>query len=498
MVERMDGSSLSIEQIRQRIADDLPVAIRDDQWRNETIDYAVMVLRTGLAFIGKENLLDQMAYCLRELIDNARKANIKRTYFEEEKLDILSPADYEKGMVGFHDHMRSDLERYLAAQARKNLWVEVSFLVTLSALRISVTNNSAAVDTEHKRILHKKGIASVYNSIVEVMDDIEDATESAGLGLVTVSMILRKLGVPDQNFTFYVEGGKTTFHLDVPLSLVTDEETESIGDELARDIRTIPQFPKSVMSLQKVLRDPKVDLQKVAYIIRRDPSLTMELLRMANSAFYRRLNKITSIEIAVGILGLRGIGAILQSYGAKKALEGKYSGKLLDSLWEHSSAIAGITAALSCKFGLSDEEEEIAYVGGLLHDIGKIVLEGRHPSTYAALKDICAHKRTSAAVVEDLIEGVNHALIGAKMAEQWNIPEPIVDIIRFSRTPFSTPEPSRKAATMIYLAHLIYFKLHGDAPEYEAAAGILDEFGLGGDANLDGITCEMRDVLATL
>ncbi|MFH0879724.1 MAG: HDOD domain-containing protein, partial [Lentisphaerota bacterium] len=401
-------------------------------------------------------------------------------------------ADYEKGMSDFHDYLNSMRDHYLAQQSEKGMFVKVELLVTLASLNISVINNAPVMETERRRIHHKMTKAAVYNSIVEVLDDIQDATESAGLGLVTVIMILRKLGVPEHNFHFSAEKDHTRFDMVIPLSLVTDEETELISHDLISEIDTIPQFPKSILSLQKLLKDPKTELQKVSQVVRRDPSLTMEVLRMSNSAYYRRMNKISNVELAVSILGIRGIGSILQSFGARRALDEKYPGPLLENLWNHSGEIASITSMLCHTFKLPDEEEEIAYVGGLLHDIGKIVLEGRHPSTFAALKEICSQKKTSAAVAEDLIEGVNHALIGAKMAEKWNIPEKIVDTIRFSRTPLSAPEESRRAVKMIYLAHLVYFKVHGESKEYEAAESILEEFGFGKDVSLDDLAAKAQ------
>ncbi len=92
---------------------------------------------------------------------------------------------------------------------------------------------------------------------------------------------------------------------------------------------------------------------------------------------------------------------------------------------------------------------------------------------------MCAHKRISVNVVEQVIEGVNHALIGARMAARWNIPERIVSIIRHYRTPLSAPEEVRISTKIIYLAHILWYRLRGESGEAEVEENILDEFHLG-------------------
>ncbi|HBA84413.1 MAG TPA: hypothetical protein DCZ95_10000 [Verrucomicrobia bacterium] len=488
----MNTLSITSSDVQQAIKDNKPVVLRDSGMNTETVDCLVGFLKTFLSAIGKERIHEHLAYCLRELIDNAIRANNKRLFFEENRLNIQAAGEYDKGVALFHEASTSDLVRFAELSQAREKWVEVKFNIEPSVFNVTVSNNSTMVEYEKKRVLHKISTAKIYNSLDQVFEDIEDASESAGFGLVMLIIILRKIGVPDRNFHFSQDGNCTNFSISIPLSLVTDEETELISETLAKEINTIPQFPKHILTLQEMLKNPSVDFQKVARIVRKDPSLTMEVLRMANSAYYRRYNRIENSELAVSILGLRGLRFILQSFGARKAMEDKYSSDLLNRLWEHSTEVADIASALCRHYRIDEEVAEVTYVGGLLHDIGKIILEGRHPQTYKALTGICAHKHVPVNVVEDLIEGVNHALIGAKMAARWNIPERIVSIIRHYRTPLSAPEDIRLSVKIIYLAQILWFRLRNEPSEVEVEENILEEFELAQDDSLEKLIEYLR------
>jgi len=225
----------------------------------------------------------------------------------------------------------------------------------------------------------------------------------------------------------------------------------------------------------------------VTRLIRKDPALTLELLRMANSPVYRRSQRIESCEVAMSLLGIRGLRGILDTFGARQALEGLYPTHLLDRLWDHSTEIAELAAAIGRQLNYPDSVIEVAYIGGLLHDVGRIILEGRNPDAYQALQKFCAQKQSAAAAVEGLIAGVNHTRIGARMAEHWNLPERLVQAIRYSRAPLSAPKAARECAQLIYLAHPVARRLHGGAKEYDIDNTVLASFGLNIPDGLDGL-----------
>ncbi|NCC50545.1 MAG: HDOD domain-containing protein [Spartobacteria bacterium] len=465
------------DEIKQKLLAEEEVACRSYVMDEDNVDRVVSIMEIALDVGGKKIILDELGYCLRELLDNAQKANIKRAYFLREQLDLNNPEDYEQGMEGFADQAFSTAE-FRETLKEQNWFVEVGFLLTSTLLTIRVTNSAPILEKERQRIMQKIIKAKVYNSLDEVFDDISDESESAGLGIVMLIIMLRKLGVPDDGFSIAADDGQTHARLLIPLHAVSDEESEEITDELIGEISSIPQFPESIISLTRMINDPACDFQKISRHVKRDPGLMMEVLRTANSAQYRRLNKIENSDLAISILGTKGLRFILQSYGAKRALEQKFDASVLDELWAHSVELAEICSVLCVRYKIHGEDADITYLGALLHDIGKIVLQGRNPDTYDALHKLCARKNLSAGAVENLIEGVNHAVLGARMAENWNLSERIVGIIRSCPVPLSADEDIRKICKIIYLAHMVYYHQHSQAREYEVDEHILEEFGL--------------------
>jgi putative nucleotidyltransferase with HDIG domain len=94
------------------------------------------------------------------------------------------------------------------------------------------------------------------------------------------------------------------------------------------------------------------------------------------------------------------------------------------------------------------------YVGGILHDMGKIIFANVHPELLEKIRDFCTEKNLPTSAFEDLSAGMNHAEIGALIAEKWNFPESLVNAIRFHHDPDSAPEKDKDLVEAIYLSNM--------------------------------------------
>lgn len=445
---------------------------------------------------GKSRIFDHISYCLQELMDNAVKANLKRIYFQEKQLHIGRLQEYEQGMRHFKDALLNQRDHYLEQLEKNELWMMVSYQYRKDLLSVRVQNNTPILDSELKKIHDRIDKARIYETLPEIFEDITDDSESAGLGIVMLCMILRRLGVPDKHFRFECGDGITTVTMTIPLSCISDEDSETISDSLIHELNTIPQFPESIRRLKDMLSDNQFRQEDVLSLIKRDPALTAEILRMCNSAYYRRRNKIESPQLALGILGVRGMNAILDSWGARKALEAKYPIHLLEPLWAHASEVAAISSLLCSRYKCDPHVTELAYNSALLHEIGRIVLEGNYAETYVAMKKVCSRKKVSVNAVEDLIEGVNHTILGAKLAEKWNLPDAIIATIRYYRLPLSANENMQQIAKIVDLSHILSNLLHHDNTDYQTE-NLPKYFGFSNKDTLSGLTEEIRSVLET-
>jgi len=490
----MGVQKLTRKEIEYYIYNNKPVVFKDYKIPKENEDYYVEVLKYFLEHIGKDKIGDYLGYCVREIINNAKKANTKRVFFIDQNLDINNIEHYNKGMKIFKEKTLSNLDYYLSLQEKHNLFVQVYYHIKDKYLNIIISNNAPILEIEKERINQKIQKAKIFNSIDEAMQLVFDDSEGAGFGIVIIILMLRKIGINEKYFGLAAEKEWTHVRIAVPINLVTQQETDIISDALVKEIDSIPQFPEHILSLNKMLMHKDVDLREVAQIIKRDPALTMDLLKMANSAHYKRTNKIEKIEIAVGIVGVKGLKYLIESNGVKKSLEKKYDNTELQRLWDHSSEIAQISSILCDKLKLN-EVGDLAYISGLLHDIGKIVLKYLHPKAVDKIKQICKEKGISSTILEHLLEGANYALIGAKMAEKWELPENIVKVIRWHYNPFAAEDDVKEVCKIVYLAHILHKHIYTDDEVLDFEKEILEAYNIDTEEKLGELKIYVRNML---
>jgi len=190
----------------------------------------------------------------------------------------------------------------------------------------------------------------------------------------------------------------------------------------------------------------------IARQIYMDPALTADLLKIVNSAQYMLSKKVESIAEAVKMVGIRGIKNLLYSYGSQKILGGDAPDK--KHLWEHSHKAAFFAYNLAKNFRKNRELLDDAYLGGILHDMGKIVFSNAHPDFLKKIEKFVKQRKMPASTLEDLAAGMNHAEIGARIAEKWNFPEDLVASIRYHHDPSSAPEEYKDLVSAVYLANV--------------------------------------------
>jgi len=174
---------------------------------------------------------------------------------------------------------------------------------------------------------------------------------------------------------------------------------------------------------------------------------------MVNSAQFMLAKKVDSISDAVKLVGIRGIKNLLYSYGTQKIL-GDDSSSEKKALWEHSYKTAFYAYNIAKNFKRDRNLMDDVYVGGILHDMGKIIFSNVHPSLLGKIHEFCADKGIPAATFEDLSAGMNHAEIGALIAEKWNFPDSLVNAIRLHHEPGLASEEHRDVVETVYLANM--------------------------------------------
>ncbi len=439
------------KKVLQAARNGIPLTVKSYTLPHDTEVYLEEILGIFLKEMGQDKLRDALAYCLRELAVNAKKANTKRVYFKEKGLDILKEDEYKQGMTHFKQETLENINHYLELQKGAGLYIKVIFHAKGQLLNLFIVNNSAITKKEQIRIYDRIARSRAFDSLEEALSTVLDDSEGAGLGIVILVLMLKKIGLDEDAFDIDTENGETVARLTVPMSQVRLENLDMMSQEIVKEIESLPQFPENVTQLQHMISNPETNIQDIARQVSMDPSLTADLLKQVNSAQFMLPKKVDNIVEAVKYMGMRGIKNLLYSYGTQRIL-GTDSPDT-KQLWEHSYRTAFYAYSIARNLMRKKEILDDVYVGGILHDMGKIIFSSVHPDLIKKITRFCREKSIPADLFEDLSTGLNHSEIGALIAEKWNFPDPLVSAIRYHHNPNSAPQSDRDVVYAVYMAN---------------------------------------------
>lgn len=429
----------------------------------------------------KSHLKEAIGYFVREFISNANKSNLKRVHFRLLDLDILDPEQYAKGMKTFGKEFRDQLEVYGAELEKCHMYTHVCFQVKEQVLTIEVRNSHLPVHQEEERVSRLIEQSKSIHDTAEAFMSLSDSSEGAGLGVVTTVLMIRSLGLPENAFEFFPDAAnkETVARVAIPLDTVPESIAEDISTVIAREIKSIPTFPEKITLLEEILADSDVQFSRVAQVIQSDVALTAELLKMVNSAQYMLPQKVSNIQNAISLIGVKGLRNLIYSFGAQKLLQSQYGS--LEDVWEHAYRVASYAYHLA-KDNKQAAIADDAYIGGILHDIGKIVIMITNPGLQDTIQKYCAGKGIVGNLVEHLALGSSHARIGMVIGENWNFPEPILAVIEFHHKPLLAPPEYKEMASLIYLADKLTHRNDANFAFSAVEKSILERYGIP-DAN---------------
>lgn len=467
MTKKLDASV-----INKAIASSVPLTLKTYKLPKNMETYIEKVLGVFLEKFGQADLADRISYCMKELAVNAKKANTKRVFFSEKDLDINNSEDYSIGMKTFKEETIENIDYWLEKQKRAGLYIKIVFHSTPTAFNLYIKNNVLISRKEQARISDRILKARTFDTIEEAMISVIDDSEGAGLGLVILVLMLKKIGLNDDAFDIKVVNDETVARITIPFEQIHEENLNELAEEIVAEIETLPQFPDNVVYIQKLINDPDSELMDIARQISLDPSLTADLLKTVNSAQFMLPQRVDNISKAVRIIGLRGISNMLLSCGTQKVLKTDQK-----QLWEHSRQVAFFSYNLAKNFRKKSEILDDAYVGGILHDIGKIVFSNVHPNLLNKINKFCTEKSFNSNIMEELSAGLNHAMIGGKIAKKWKFPDSLIAIITYHHNPEQAPKEYRDIVNIVYLADAMSNFLKGDISFEQINPKILNEFG---------------------
>ncbi|WP_342632990.1 HDOD domain-containing protein [Leadbettera azotonutricia] len=400
-------------------------------------------------------------------------------------LDLANPEDYKEGMSGFKENTLGNIAHYLQLQKEKGLYIKLILQIKNNIINIEVRNNVAVTKTELIRIHDKLARSRQYSNLEDALSQVLDDSEGAGLGLVILVLMLKKMGLDEDCFDITGSDKETIAKIIIPLEQARLENISILSSTIVDNVNSLPQFPENILLVQKLINDPNSEMTDIARQISMDPALTADLLKIVNSAQYMLAKKVDSISEAVKMVGIRGIKNLLYSYGTQKILGDETADK--KSLWEHSYKTAFYAFNLIKNFRKDRNLLDDVYVGGILHDMGKIVFSNIHPELLNNIKNFCSEKNLPTSTFEDLSAGMNHAEIGALIAEKWNFPEGLVAAIRFHHDPTSAPADYKDLVETVYLANMFCELEAGNVTFDQFDPAVLANFSITSRKQIEGL-----------
>ena len=237
-------------------------------------------------------------------------------------------------------------------------------------------------------------------------------------------------------------------------------------------INSVPSMPSVVMELRKYLSDPDVSFDKLAKVIEYDPGLTVNVLQLANSAYFGWSRTVQTVKDAITRLGTNRVFQMVLCMSVAPLVRKPIQGYDTDSegLWQHSIATAIAAEQLVQGLGLRNLEE--AFTAGLLHDMGKVVLGTFVEVDDHSIKEIMASDNLTFNEAEQMALGIDHAEVAAELLTAWNLPENVVAAARWHHQPQNAQDDHRQLVDLVHVADYLCLKLGvgmgSDASHYRA------------------------------
>jgi putative nucleotidyltransferase with HDIG domain len=224
-------------------------------------------------------------------------------------------------------------------------------------------------------------------------------------------------------------------------------------DDYINNVRFLPPAPRVVPELMRLLKQPDVDSSKIVRLVSFDPSLTANLLRICNSAFFGSAVPTSDLQEAVTRLGFQQVYQLVAAATGAKLLGAPQKAYGLDQgeLWKHSVAAAVVAQVLATKLG--DDQNQV-FTATLLHDIGKVILTQSLENIYLKLIRETEVNQQSLLETEKKLLGVQHAEVGGRLLARWKFPPNIVSAVWFHHTP-KAAEAHQRLASYVYVANMI-------------------------------------------
>ena len=192
----------------------------------------------------------------------------------------------------------------------------------------------------------------------------------------------------------------------------------------------LPSLPEIYIRVSEQLENEKVTVQQIGVTVQTDPAISSRLLTMVNSAYYGLPHRVSSISQAISLLGRLRLKHILIGSVLGGMFKGINSDEFsMQDFWQHSIKTAIIARQLAIQAPDIDEPE-VLFSAGLLHDIGRLILESKLPDHLVEVEKLELSQRIDRIQAETEVIGFDHTMVSEGLMQQWDLPEVLCESAR--------------------------------------------------------------------
>jgi HD-like signal output (HDOD) protein/CheY-like chemotaxis protein len=220
------------------------------------------------------------------------------------------------------------------------------------------------------------------------------------------------------------------------------------------DINSLPSLPKIYNELTRAIADENTTMQKISSIFTRDMVLSAKLLQLINSPYFGLNRKISDINEAVNLIGVKKLSSLVLSVHVRNAFSvtNPQLDRYMEFLWLNAAKVSDLALLIAQAEELSDDRPQQAYLGGLLHNLGLLIFLSQGGDKMTALLQQIKTTDTPVSELESTIFGFTRCEAAAYVLSLWKIPPRIIESILLQKNPQDTEYEGVNALTAVHVA----------------------------------------------
>lgn len=436
--------------------------------------YVRSILTTFLEECHQEHLQEYLVFCLGELLTNAKKANTKRVYFKEKGLDINDPDDYKAGMEHFKEDTLTNIDHYLELQKKEGLYIKLDLQLRGDKVKVEIRNKAKLTQFEKARIQNKLDSVQKYNNMEEVLSNVIDQTEGAGLGIIIIVLMLQKVGLAKENYQVESRGEETVTRIILPCNEQIFAAEEIMTYEFVNLQNTIPVLKTSFEAIEKLLKEPKLSKDDLFLAISKDITLSLLLLKAGN----KKDKECNEIRKALDLLSEDEIKALYSTENLEISVIEETEG--CKNIWSHAQKTAFVAYNLVKNYeNLSKKyTPDELYTAALFNSLGFVLLEAATEEQHNYIQELSSQYELSEKINNVFWSGNARTYINLIYGKRAGLSEKLTAMFSCWNYWEMSPEPLLDAVYTIYLSEMLVYYAEHNIDFYQLDKRVLDFFNI--------------------